>query len=134
MKKALLFIAALCTVTLHAALSPSYYRGLQDNAPEALRIEVIKVETYLLAADTKSVSIEARVLSVRRSKSGLERGDELTIIYNTVFKRPKRWVGPASVPVLEEKGVYKAFLEKYKTGKSYIPAAGGKSFKTYGSW
>jgi len=129
MKKILLLISILFTLNLHAELPPYIYENLQKNSPEALTISVSKVETSLISMSEKSVTIIAKIIRVKRSKSKLKRGDTITIVYNTIFWKPRGWVGPSSLPVLEEKQTYKAFLKKGKNNNYYYPAARGKSFK-----
>ena len=129
MKKILLFISILFTLNLHAELPPYIYKNYQKNAPEALTIEVKKVETSLLSLSEKSVTITAKVIRVKRSKSKLTRGNTITILYNSTFWKPSGWVGPSSLPVLEKKQTYTAFLRKGEKNNYYFPAAKGKSFK-----
>jgi len=129
MKKILLLISILFTLNLHAELPPYVYEDLQKNAPEALIIVVNKVKTSSsLFSDTK-VTVEAKVLRVFHSQSGLKKGDIITIFYTTVTSRPRGWVGPSSLPVLKEKQKYKAFLRKDERNNYYHPDARGQSFK-----
>jgi len=129
MKKILLLISIVLTLNLHAELPPYIYKNYQENAPEALTIEVKKVETSLISMNEKSVTIAAKIIRVKRSKSKVKRGDSIIIVYNSTFWKPSGWVGPSSLPVLEEKQTYKAFLRKSKKNNYYFPAAKGKSFK-----
>lgn len=129
MKKIPLLISILFTLNLHAELPPYIYENYQKNAPEALTISVKKVETSLISMSDKSVTITAKVIRIKRSQSKLKKGDSITIIYNSTFWKPSGWVGPSSLPVLEEKQIYKAFLRKGEKNNYYFPAAKGKSFK-----
>lgn len=130
MKKILLvLVSLLLTSNLYAELPPYVYENLQKNAPEALTITVTKVQTSLSSLTEKKVTVEARVLRVKHSRSGLKKGDSLTIVYYSVFWRPSGWVGPSSLPVLEEKHMYQAFLRKDERTNYYYPDARGKSFK-----
>jgi len=128
MKRTILLISLLLTLNLHAELPPSVYENYQKNAPEVLIISVKKVETFLSSFNEKSVAAKAKVLRVIRSKSGLKKGDTITISYTTFTSRPRGWVGPSSLPVLEEEQKYKTFLKKMENN-TYAPAARGKSFK-----
>lgn len=128
MKKILLIFSVL-TLILYAELPPYIYESYQKNAPEALTIEVKKVETSLISISEKSVTITAKVIRIKRSQSQLKRGDTITIVYNSTFWKPSGWVGPSSLRILEEHQIYKAFLRKGEKNNYYFPAAKGKSFK-----
>ncbi len=129
MKIKILLIFIFLTLTLKAELPPYIYENYQKNAPEALTILAEKVETSFISMSEKSVTITAKIIRVKRSKSKLKRGDSITIVYNSTFWRPNGWVGPSSLPVLTEKQRYKAFLRKGEKNNYYYPAARGKSFK-----
>lgn len=127
MKLQILFIFLM--LSLHAELPPYIYKNYQKNAPEDLTILVNNVETSLISISEKSVTITSKVIRVKRSKSNLKRGDSIIIVYRSIFWKPSGWVGPSSIPVLQEKQTYKAFLKKGEKGNYYYPAAKGKSFK-----
>lgn len=126
--KNILLIFSLLILTLNAELPPHVYENYQKNAPEALMIKVLKVDTSLIAFTERSVVVEAQILSVEHSKSQLKRNDVITIHYSTVFWRPSGWAGPSSIPVLKEEKMYRSFLKKSKNN-TYVPAAKGKSFQ-----
>ena len=128
MKIFLLLISILFTVNLYAELPPYVYKNLQKDAPEVLIIAVNKVKTSSSLFSDTQVTVKAKVLRVIQSISGLKKGHIITISYSTITKRPRGWVGPSSIPVLEENQQYKAFLKKDKYN-TYSPAARGKSFK-----
>ena len=113
---------------LFGELPPSIYKELQNSAPELLVIKVHHVKINSSISTDIRVDLVAEVLSVRRSKSGLKKGDRITIVYRTFISRPEGWVGPSPTPVLEKNKIYKAFLKKRKEGNLYLPAAKGKSF------
>ena len=129
MKIKTLLIFIFFSLTLHAELPPYIYENYQKNAPEALTISVEKVKTSLISISEKSVTVMAKVIRVKRSESKLKRGDSIIIVYRSIFWKPSGWVGPSSLPVLDEKQIYKAFLRKGEKTIYYFPAAKGKSFK-----
>lgn len=107
----------------HAEPPPGTYDRLRTSAEEAVTIQVTSVKE---TADEKAneVIVEAKVLGVERSKSGLKKGDAVTITYSIpkVLKP-----GPTLVPILDKESVYPAFLNKQ--GKVFSPAAAGSSFQ-----
>ena len=129
-KYTLLLIYMLFTMNLSAELPPYVYENLKKNSPEVLKIKVIKVTSSpKIINNSKDITIQAKVLNVKTSQSGLKAGDMITIIYNKVTNRPKGWVGPSSLPILERSEVYKAFVEKASEASYYVPSARGKSFE-----
>jgi len=114
-------------VSLPAALPPSAFQGDQDNAPEALVVEVLSVKSEVTkdsTATTTQVKARVRILEVKRTASGLKAGDEIAIAYTNVeLKRDERVAGPSSyIPVLEEGKKVPAYLSgTQKSG--YSPAA-----------
>jgi len=128
MKKFLFIFTTLLSIKLLAELPPYVYEELQKSAPESLVIKVHHVKINSSISTDIKVDLVAEVLSVRRSNSGLKKGDRITIVYRTFISRPGGWVGPSPIPVLEKNKVYRAFLKKRKEGNLYLPAAKGKSF------
>ena len=114
-----------------AELPPSAYAGFQQSAGEKLDIRVINVETSgwlreLVFKDVR-ITVQAKVLRVDRSASGLLPGKTIYISYRQE-KRPAGWVGPGEVPSLSTGEVRPAFLE-YVEGNVYAPAARARSFE-----
>jgi hypothetical protein len=121
-------LLTLSVIAVRAELSPSVYRQLQAEAPEALQVTVEQVVTKVTpgkdGTDTE-VTATATVQSVTRSASGLKPATKITIHYNVV--RPVvPMPGPSPLPVLA-KGPTAAFLQKDADG-NYRPAARGMSF------
>lgn len=118
---------------LYAELPPYVYEDLRNNSPEIITIKVIKITSSSILLNlfksTKDIKLEAKVLHVNTSESGLKAGDRIDIFYSTVTSRPKGWVGPSSLPVLEQSEVYTAYLRKDDQGNYYVPSAKGKSFE-----
>ncbi|MDM5270606.1 hypothetical protein PGH07_00270 [Sulfurovum sp. zt1-1] len=129
MKKFLFNITLLFSAKLLAELPPYVYEELQKNAPELLLIKINSVETNVSLFTETRVNVVAEVLEVRRSKSGLKKNDRITIVYTTFTSRPRGWVGPSPVPLLEKDKTYSAFLRKSEEVNIYMPAAKGKSFQ-----
>lgn len=112
---------------VRAELPPGSYDNLRLNAPEALVIEVMNVGRKLSTQNGTAVIVQAKVLTVERSKTGLKKGDLISIHYTRMEQSGV--VGPRQVPLLEKGGIYPAFLQKGTKGKIYAPAAYGDSFK-----
>lgn len=117
----------LCLITMpavHAELPPGSYDKLRREADEAVILHITSVS--IRANGTyKEVTIQAQIVRVGRSLSGLERGDTITVKYE-VSTVP--FPGPRPVPILRKNEVYPAFLNK--SGNSYVPAAFGESFNS----
>ncbi len=96
----LLFVAV---ITLgRAELPPSAYEKMQSEAPEVLRVHVLRVDVQP-TSDTavRDVTILAEAAKVGRSKTKLKPGDMITIKYRVTTHEPG-WVGPGEVPILKE--------------------------------
>jgi hypothetical protein len=123
---ALLFL----TQTAAAELPPFVYKQWQQAAPEYLEIKVRSSKTSETdAGEYKSIDvvIEAEVLSVERSASGMMPGARIRISYqHRIYKQPL--AGASQVPILGRDKIYPAFLKKVAVGV-YEPAARGKSFE-----
>ena len=121
----------LLAAAVGAELPPSAYRERQQNAPEHLEIQVLSVSTRKTDEPGRvrtDVRAEAKVERVRRSASGLESGDVIRIRYDhTRHKEPI--AGPSEVPILERGRRGPAFLSKDPKSRTYLPAAGGYSFR-----
>ncbi len=130
MKKSLTLLFFVLPLLLRAELPPSAYESMQAKAPEAIQIEVLRVDVAPGDTEnTQKVLVVAMVNEVTRTATGLKPNDIVNIAY-TVIDHPKGWVGPGQVPVLAEKDKCPAFLIKSETG-DYAPAAGRMSFSTF---
>ncbi|HQR07635.1 MAG TPA: hypothetical protein PLN21_12480 [Gemmatales bacterium] len=107
-----------------AELPPGTYDQLRREAEEALVIQITSVRVER-DGDYKNVTLEARVLRVGRSKSGLAKDDNITIKYE-VSMVP--FPGPRPVSILNRNQTYPAFLKS--NGNTYEPAAYGMSFNS----
>ena len=128
-KYILLLIYILLISNLYAELPPYVYENLKKNSPEVLKIKVRDVNTSNVTNNTKELTVEAKVLKISTSKSGLKVGDVITIVYSRVINRHPGWVGPSPIPLVERGEVYYAFLRKDCEENYYTPAARGESFE-----
>jgi hypothetical protein len=144
---------AIQTQTADAVISPELREKMRKEAraqaPECLEIKVLSVKTkenqifgYYPGKKSNGskteVMIEAKVLGIRRSKSGLKKGDVITINYTNPslrdFYESTRSRGGALqyIEVLENERTYLVYVKAYvirETGKRmYAPAAGDASF------
>ncbi|MDG1071843.1 MAG: hypothetical protein P8P32_09545 [Akkermansiaceae bacterium] len=119
---------AFLLIPAQAELSPKSYRNLQAKAPEVLQIQLKARKSSRLSllnfSRDRNERLEATVLSVTRSKSGLKAGDKIVITYQ---HRKSRGPGPRPIPKLANGGKYPAWLSKTAEG-TYSPAARGFSF------
>ena len=123
---ALCFLAATAAI---AEIAPEYYAADQNSAPEYLVVEVLRVQGPLLSFSSNiPISANLRVLSVNRTASGLQPGDEITVRYEH-FRPQQGWTGPRPIPVLQKGQTYPAFLAWSPNEGSYVPAARGASFE-----
>jgi hypothetical protein len=116
--------------TSFAELPPSYYKRLQQEAPESLIIKVLSVKTVEMSEPQRkkiAVTVEAQVEKVERSNSGLQRGSAIHISY-VHYMHELPIAGASEVPILKKGQVYPAYLTKNKNGEGFAPAAGGLSF------
>jgi hypothetical protein len=115
--------------TLHAELPPEAYQNLQEKAPEVLKIradEVISKSEGIFDRSNWSETVQATVLAVTRTESGLKSGDKITLHYTR--RVPKAgWVGPSPPAQLKKGHEYTAYLAKGGDGR-YSLAARGMSF------
>jgi hypothetical protein len=111
--------------SLRAELPPKAYDSLQAKAEEVLTIEVSKVQTTQLSSTKTAVTLTAKVLRKKRSKAKLAIGTPITIFYET---NTANMPGPRPLKVLQQGQVYRAFLNRSKDGKAFLPAAYGLSF------
>lgn len=123
---ALLFLAQAAA----AELPPFVYKQQQQAASEYLEIKVWSIKTSESdAGEYRSIEVvvDAEVLIVERSASGMKPGAKIRISYqHRDYQHPL--AGASQVPILERDKIYPAFLKKSAAGV-YEPAAGGKSFE-----
>ncbi len=117
---------------VRAELPPSAYEKMQAEAPEVLRIKVLRVESTPAPDDAtaQEVAVVAQVLKVGRTRTDLKPDDLITLKYRIV-QHPKEWVGPGQVPLLQEDAEPLAYLKRLEDSTDYAPAAGVMSFSRF---
>lgn len=121
-----------------ADLSPDVYKDLQRKAPEVLSIQVSSVDVHRSFAKPsgcaffdfeviRNVNVEARVIRVVRSATGVHPGDVIEIEYSSI-SRCSDWNGPRSIPLLRKGEMVYAFLARRGRTASFDPAARGATF------
>ncbi len=119
-----------------AVLGPGAYPSVQRHAPELLKIKVTAVREKKQSEDQElkimSVGVQARVLAVQRTATGLKAGARITIRYED--RRPKMpgYIGENAVPVLTKGDRCPAYLQRSTQEPAvYEPAAGTYTFERY---
>lgn len=109
-------------------LPPDAYEKMQEEAAEALEVQITSVKT-MAGKNDSHVTAEAKILGVQRSMAGLKKDETLVIEYGIfdVSKKGRGWAGPGSPPLVKKGGEYTVFLKASK-GKSYEIAAMSRSF------
>jgi hypothetical protein len=121
-----------------ADLSPDVYKELQRNAPEALYIQVLSVGVHRSFAKPagcslfdfeviRNVKVQARVVRVVRSATGVHPDDIIDIEYSSI-SRCSDWNGPRSIQLLRKGDLMYAFLARRGRTASFDPAARGATF------
>jgi hypothetical protein len=122
---------------------PRLSRKWLAEAEEKIDIRIIEVETKDVSDPPylrKLVNLRAEVTAIRESRSGLQRGAVIFIIY---LHRYDTIPGPSSIPILKEGHSYRAYLNRNRNSitpaniliegwdgsRQYSPAALGKSFE-----
>jgi hypothetical protein len=115
----------------HAELPPSVYEARQKEAPEALQIDVLRVEIEPgEQANQQKVTVIAMVTEVKRTSTDLKPDQILNISY-IITDRPKGYTGPGEIPLLVEGSSTVAYLGKHEEDPTYLPAAGIMSFQNF---
>ncbi|MCB1175663.1 MAG: hypothetical protein KDK39_18960 [Leptospiraceae bacterium] len=97
---------------LAAEIPPRYYQQAQDSAPEYLEIEVLDVsKDWYFWRSAREITLQARVLAVHRSASGL-KADQLITIRYLHKPLPDNTVGPSPIPILTVGTRTPAWLKK----------------------
>lgn len=113
-----------------AELAPSAYEAMQAKASDYVKIEVLRVDVEPGEDPAQQkILVVALVTEVLRSASGLNPGDMVNISY-TVTEHPPGWAGPGAIPLLAEKQVTIAYLNKEEAG-DFVPAAGRMTFENF---
>lgn len=131
-------IFLILAAAVMADLSPDVYKDLQGKAPEALYIQVSSVDVHRSFAKPsgcsffdfeviRNVKVDARVVRVIRSETGVHPGDVIEIEYSSI-SRCSDWNGPRSIPLLRKSDLAYAFLARRGRTASFEPAARGATF------
>jgi hypothetical protein len=111
-----------------AELPPGSYDKLRVSATEKLILQVSSVKQTALPNNRIEVTLEAKILTVEQSQTGLQPGSTIVIIYTTFAPNASRPPGARPVPLLMQGGIYPAFLNR-NGNTAYQPAAYGESFR-----
>ncbi len=105
--------------------------SITKNASEVLTVNILKVETPEGRKGHFLVLFTAEVLGVTRSKSGVVKGQTITIAsyHVTEEARKEGFVGPRIPPLLSAGWEGKVYLNKKQDKKAYDIAAYGESFE-----
>ena len=125
-----LLLALALALPVHAEMSPEVYRGMQESAPEAVRLRVTSVErdyTQGHTAEAQMVRARGEVLEVTRTATGLAPGKEISLRY-VHDPLPEGMAGPGPIPIILRTAEYQAFLRGGEGGV-YDPAARKASFR-----
>jgi hypothetical protein len=134
---AIVILLLIATADL-AELPPDVYKDMQRKSPEVLYIQVSSVQVHRSFAKPsgcaffdfeviREIKIEARVLRVVRSETGVHPGDTIEIEYSSI-SRCSGWDGPRSIQLLESGDRVYAFLARRGRAASFEPAARGATF------
>lgn len=122
----LLLVPAL----LFAELPPSAYEAMQAKATDYVKIEVLRVDVEPgQNPNEQKIQMVALVTEVLRSASDLKPSDIINISY-TVADHPQGWAGPGAIPILTEKQVTIAYLNKEESG-DFAAGAGRMTFENF---
>ena len=130
------WMGALLAPPARAVLPPGAYLSMQRRAPERLQIEVTSVQQEKQSEDkdlvTMGVSVQARVLAVRRTATGLKAGARITIFYTIPQPKSPGFIGENITPLLTKGDRCPAYLERRAEKPAvYAPAAGEYTFEKY---
>ena len=128
--RTLLTALLLLPCFVFAELPPSAYESMQAKASDYVKIEVLRVDIEPgEAPNQQKIQVVAMVTEVIRSASSLNPSDIVNISY-LVTEHPQGWAGPGAIPILSEKQVTIAYLQKEESG-DFTPAAGRMSFENF---
>ena len=121
----LVFLTSI-TSFISAEISNSMMQALQNKAPEKLEIKVMKVseeKSVLGNYNQLHFEVEAKVIGVERTHTGLKVGDRLLIQYKKYDD--DKPVPSGSYPITVKEGqMYKAYLGMKKEDENTVEAKG----------
>jgi hypothetical protein len=116
---------------LQANLPPSAYEAMQQNAPESLQIEVLRVQSEPGAnLDEEIIRVTVVVTRVDRTSQGLQPGDSIQIVYPLKIAPNGRPL-TGQPPRLTEGFSGPAYLSRETDAPFYRPAAQALSFEKF---
>jgi len=121
-----ILIVSIFATQATAELPPYAYAESQQDSPEKLVVKVLSTSREDVE-DGLLVEMQAQVMSIARTASGLSEGDVITIVYGQK-NNPDGMVGPGPIPLLREGITSPAFLIFNKNKAVYYPSAGSFSF------
>jgi hypothetical protein len=131
-------VSLMIATAVLAELSPDVYKDMQLKAPEVLQIQISSIDVHRRFAKPsgcpffdfeviRAVNVEARVLRVVRSETGVHAGDAIDIDYSSV-SRCSSWSGPRSIEMLHNGDRVFAFVARRGHTAFFEPAARGATF------
>jgi hypothetical protein len=125
------FAAMFFLASIHAELPPSAYERMQNEAPEFLNLDILRVDVVPeTEPDRQNVLITARIVNVNRTSSNLQVGGVLSILY-TLTSSPQGFVGPGHVSIPNEGDKTVAYLKNGEKPDEFEPAAGAMTFHNF---
>lgn len=136
---AIYLVTALCLIlsgsTAYCALPPGSYDKMKAEASEVLKVEILSTQNKPQDGNFMDVIFIARVIEVKRSKTQLKKGQDISI-HSYHATKPLR--GPVNPPLLAQGWTGTVYLNK-GTGKpenegkknDYCIAAYGRSFEKH---
>ena len=128
MKTSIMILIFITSITsfISAEISNSMMHALQNKAPEKLEIKVMKVSEKKSTLGTYNqlhFEVEAKVIGVERTHTGLKVGDRLLIQYKKYDD--DKPVPSGSYPITVKEGqMYKAYLGMKKEDENTVEAKG----------
>ena len=126
-----LFIFLFIGQTAHAVLPPGAADELKSNAEEVLNVRILKVKTPKGNKGMYPVIYTAEVLGVNHTKSGIQKGNQITICSYSVNRETinSGFVGPKIPPLLKPGWTGIVYLKNNPEKNVYDIAAYGDSFQ-----
>jgi len=118
-------------LAVQAELPPREYRRMQREAPEELKIEVLRVGESPVRERPREreIVVEAKVVRIARTATRIHDGEVIKIVYRH-YRGERELAGPGEPPVLQRGQTAPAFLAKVEGERRvFSPAAGRFSFE-----
>jgi hypothetical protein len=118
-------------LAVQAELPPREYRRMQREAPEEVKIEVLRVGESPVPERPREreIVVEAKVVRIARTATRIHDGEVIRIVYRH-YRGEREVAGPGEPPVLQRGQTAPAFLAKVEGERRvFSPAAGRFSFE-----